>query len=102
MYPLSQGRWWKWLNDGRLCCADSHHLPRVFSIDESGCIRCNKWIEKEKRECSKWLWIMHFKGGGNIIVDVSLEDIKRLNNMDTATQRIAYLGIFGAADAEAV
>jgi hypothetical protein len=71
-------------------------------MDESGTIRCNKWIDREKRECSKWVWIMHFRGGGNLVVDVSLEDIKRLNNMDSATQRIAYLGIFGETGLEAV
>lgn len=98
--PPSPRRWWKWLEDRRLTCAEGHHLPNLFSIDESGAVRCNKWV-RGQQECGKWVWVMSFRGGGNLVVDVSLEDLKRLKNMDTPSQRIAYLGIFGNSEKEA-
>lgn len=98
MYPLSKGRWWKWLWDRRLTCADGHHLPSLVAIDESGSIRCNKWVAQEKRECGKWIWVMSIRGGGNLVVDVSLDDLKRLKNLTTPAERIAFLGIFNSDD----
>lgn len=91
--------------DKRLTCAGGHHIRDMFSIDESGSVRCPKWIADTKtqgHECGRWIWVMSFKGGGNLVVDVTLEDLKRLKNMDTASQRIAYLGIFGDTESEAV
>lgn len=107
MYPLTSGRWWKWLYDRRLTCCDGHHLPNVFQIDESGSLRCNHWISegpgsKQGHECGKWVWIMSFDRCGNLVVDVSLEDLKRIKNLGTPAQRIAYLGIFEGFKDEAI
>jgi hypothetical protein len=87
-------RWRKWLPDRRLTCAAGHHIPSLVALDESGSIRCNKWIDGAKIECGRWIWVMAFRGGGNLVVEVSLEDLKRLKNLSTPAERIAYLEIF--------
>lgn len=87
-------RWHKWLQDRRLTCAAGHHIPSLCAIDESGSMRCSKWIAAAKIECGRWIWVMSFRGGGNLVVEVSLEDLKRLKNLSTPSERIAYLGIF--------
>lgn len=87
-------RWHKWLWDRRLTCSAGHHIPSLAVIEESGSLRCSKWSNEEKVECGRWVWILSIRGGGNIVVDVNLEDLKRLKNLSTPAERIAYLGIF--------
>ena len=85
----------------RLTCGNSppHHLKNIVNIDETGSIRCSHWIAEEHRECGLWIWVVSFRGGGYLVADVSLEDLKHLKTLSTPSERIAYLGIFeeGAA-----
>ena len=87
-------RWHRWLWDGKITCASGHPIPGLASIEETGAMRCSKWIEAEGRWCGKWIWLTHFRGGGNLVIEVTVEEMKRLKNLDTPSRRLAYLGIF--------
>lgn len=89
---MNARRWWKWLYDRRLTCAGGHRIPNLFNIDESGSVRCNKFVGSG--ECGKWIWLFHFPGGGNIVVDVNLEDLETMRRMTTITEKLDYLDIF--------
>jgi hypothetical protein len=90
-------RWRAWAWERRLTCADGHHIPNLANIEETGSLRCSKWIAKEGRECGRWIWVLSVRGGGFLVVDVSLEDLRRLKELSTPSERIAYLNIFGEA-----
>jgi hypothetical protein len=87
-------RWWRWRKLRRLQCADNHHFPYTFRIPEGGFIQCKHWIADEKRECAKWVYIAPLRGGMALVVDVHLSELPIVEQMQTASEILEYLGIF--------
>ncbi|MDP9176693.1 MAG: hypothetical protein M3O61_03335 [Gemmatimonadota bacterium] len=57
-------------------------------------ISCKQWIQAERRECHRWILIVHIRGGGNLVVDVSLEELRDLEQLATPAEMLDYLEIF--------
>ena len=91
---VTQARWWKWLRNRRVVCADGHHYPYKFRIPERGGLRCEHFIASERRECGRWTYLIAIKGGGVIAVDVTQDDIDEMEHLDSKTAVIDYLQIF--------
>lgn len=88
-------RWWAWSKERQIFCGSRHHLPNVFFVDgETTTQRCSHWIERERRECGRWCWIMPFDRGGVLVVDVALGELQTLKSLILPREKIEYFGIF--------
>lgn len=92
-------RWWRWADSHRrITCPKLHHIPNTFEVNESGFVRCTKWIDKERRECGCWVFLLVIRGEGVIECEVTLEDKDRMRRLDTPAAMVSYLGIFNRDD----
>lgn len=74
--------------------AVGHHIPNTFEINDTGFVRCHHWINQERRECGRWVFLMHIRGGGNIVAEVTLDEKASMRNLATPAEMLDYLGIF--------
>jgi hypothetical protein len=44
--------------------------------------------------CDRWVFILPFRGGKNIIAEVSLDEEREMEHLSTPSEVIDYLGIF--------
>lgn len=88
-------RWWRWADSyRRISCPYSHHIPNTFEVNESGFVRCPKWIAAEERECGAWLFLLAIRGDGVIVCEVTLADKEKMRRLDTPAAMVSYLGLF--------
>jgi hypothetical protein len=87
-------RWWEYVEEGRIFCPAHHHIPNTFDVTEAGFVRCNQWIQAERRECGHWVFILAIRGGGVVAAAVNLEERRAMKVLSTPAEMIRYLGIF--------
>lgn len=91
-----QPRWWKFVKRRRLACPHGHHIPATVRIPESGFIRCAHWIDGEKRECGRWVFVYAIRGGRAVVAEVELAEQDEMEDLATPAEMIDFLGIFGS------
>lgn len=92
--PKPAPRWWQYVRAGRLFCPVGHHIPNTFGVSEAGYVRCNHWIDAERRECGLWIFLFNVRGGGIVTAAVSLVEKDAMSHLTTPAELIEYLGIF--------
>lgn len=95
--PDAGTRWSALVEEGRIFCGPrgvGHHFSDTFDINESGFIRCGKWIAEEQRECGRWVFLYAIRGGKVVVAEVSLDERRAMRKLATPAQMIEYLGIF--------
>jgi hypothetical protein len=85
-------RWRRWLMGPRICCPFGHRIKPDFHIPEHGMVRCNHRVQG--LSCNQWVFIVHIRGGGNIVVAVSPEEKAEMSKLATPAEMLDYLGIF--------
>lgn len=90
-------RWWQFVTEGQLFCGPKphgHHIKNAFDLTESGFIRCNHWVEAERRECGLWVFAYAVRGGRVVVARVTLDEKRAMKQLQTPAQMIDYLGIW--------
>lgn len=89
-------RWWRYLKRRRLLCPVGHHLPETANFPESGFIRCQHWINDGRSkgyECGKWIFLFAIRGGGTIVAEVELKEMRQMEELATPTAMLDFLQI---------
>lgn len=93
-FPPPTKRWRKWFRSRlRVHCPAGHHIPNDYRIRGHGEKRCDHWIPGDRRECGRWVYLQMMPGGGATAIEVSLDDLKAMENMETQTEIFDYLDI---------
>lgn len=87
-------RWWRYLKRRRLECPVGHHIPEDHNFPEHGFIRCEKRLDRGGGECDRWVYLFAFRGGGCVVAEVQLNEMRAMEELSTPTAMIDYLGIF--------
>lgn len=87
-------RWWRFVADRSLHCSAHHSIPNNFRVTESGFVRCQHWIEAQRRECGSWLFVYVVRGGHAIVAEVTLAEQRAMERMSTPAEMMSYLRIF--------
>ena len=87
-------RWWQFVRLGRITCPATHHVPKTFGVTEAGFVRCNHWIDAERRECGLWIFLLSIRGGAIVCAAVSLDEKRAMEQLSTPAELVEYLGIF--------
>lgn len=90
----SPRRWWTYAGRRRVRCPAGHHLPVTWRINETGFIRCNHWIDTQKRECGRWVFLFAVRGGGVFVVEAPLEEHEDIAEIQNPHGMLEYFGIF--------
>lgn len=93
--PLPQ-RWWRYVRKGRFFCPLNHHIPKTAEIPEHGFIRCPRHLDRQGTECGRWIFVYAIRGGGCIIAEVQLSEMRDMEELATPAAIFEYLGIFTA------
>lgn len=89
-------RWWRYLDRRRIACPLGHHIPEKQVFPESGFIRCQHWINDGRSkgyECGKWIFLFAIRGGGTIVAEVELKEMRQMEEMATPTAMLDFLQI---------
>lgn len=90
-------RWWRYAKRRRITCPAGHHIPEDQNIPEHGFVRCKHWCTDGRsrgHECGHWVFILAIRGGGTIIAQVELNEMRAMEDLSTPTAMLDYLGIF--------
>jgi hypothetical protein len=60
-------------------------------IREHGFIKCTKQIHGG--DCGLWYFLLAVKGGGCIVAEVTLPEMRQMEDLQTATEMLDYLDI---------
>ena len=82
------------MRDRRITCAAGHHIPSTFDIPEHGFVRCSHWIDRERRECGRWVFLYVIRGGMAVIAEVELREKDEMKRLTSPAEMVDYLGIF--------
>ena len=82
------------MHSKQLLCPSQHHIKNSVRITESGFIQCPHWIAAERRECGLWVFILPFRGGRAIVVEVTEDDTDAMSELQTPAAMLDFLGIF--------
>lgn len=71
-----------------------HHIPFTFRIPEHGFIRCAHRIGADRIECGRWIYLCAMRGGGVIVAEVHLSELKYVESLQTPTEVLDHLGVW--------
>ena len=87
-------RWWRWIGHRRLSCPLGHAIPPKAEINDTGFLRCDRWMDGEGSECGRWVFMFAVRGGGAFVAEVTLDEKARMRQLSTPAEMLSYLGIF--------
>ena len=86
-------RWWRYVRARRIHCPAGHHIPHTFHVRESGAVRCQH--RTKGIDCGRWVFLLPFRGGSVITAEVTLAELAEMEDLQTPTEVLDFLGIFG-------
>lgn len=65
-------------------------------MPEHGFARCEEWLKAERRSCGRWVYVFAIRGGGCIVTEVSLDEKRHVEQIQTPGEILEYLGLWEA------
>lgn len=100
MTPQPTGRWWEWVTERRIFCGPrphGHHIPNNARINESGFLHCTHKLPNSLERCGRWTFVLAIRGSGVIVAEVSLDEMNEMQELQTPTAMLDYLGVWRKA-----
>jgi hypothetical protein len=94
--PDKPERWWRFVRKGRITCPLGHRMTFNAYFPEHGCTRCQHGAHDGQPACGRWIFIVSIGGGGNIIVELNVAEVREIERLGikTPTEILDYLGVW--------
>lgn len=91
-------RWWAFVPDRSIHCADGHHISNSLRVPvhECGFMRCTHVTARGGPPCARWVFVYRFPGGRAIVADITGKEQRALEEMRSAAEMLEFLAIWPA------